>query len=95
MLNNYKVDYDQVENQSNQMVSCPYFTTNYINLNTVLHKDNHHDSFVIYICVEGEANIIYKDVDYSLNAGETVLLPAILKTYQISAKQAKLLEVYV
>jgi mannose-6-phosphate isomerase len=95
MPNNYKVDYDQVENQSNQMVSCPYFTTNYINLNTVLHKDNHHDSFMIYICVEGEAEIICNKVSTQIKAGETLLLPAILKTYQISAKQAKLLEVYV
>lgn len=95
MPNNYKVDYNKIENQSNKMVSCPYFTTNYINLNTVLHKENSHDSFMIYICVDGEADIIYKGMITRLKIGETLLLPANLKTYQISAKQAKLLEVYV
>ncbi|TPV35500.1 mannose-6-phosphate isomerase [Paucihalobacter ruber] len=95
MPNNYKVGYDQSENQPNQMVSCPYFTTNYINLNTVLQKENHNDSFMIYMCVEGEADIIYNNQGIQIKAGETLLLPAILKTYQISAKRAKLLEVYV
>lgn len=95
MPNNYKVGYDQFENQPNQMVSCPYFTTNYFDLNTVLHKENHHDSFMIYMCVEGEADIIYNNQCIQIKAGETLLLPAILKTYQISAKRAKLLEVYV
>lgn len=95
MPDNYKVDYTKIKNQSNKMVSCPYFTTNFIDLNGVLNIQNAHDSFVIYICVEGEANIIYKNVDYSLKAGETILLPANLKTYQLSAIQAKLLEVYV
>lgn len=95
MPNNYKVGYDQFENQPNQMVSCPYFTTNYINLNTVLQKENHNDSFMIYMCVEGEADIIYNNQGIQIKAGETLLLPAILKTYQISAKRAKLLEVYV
>ena len=95
MLDNYKVEYSKIKNQSNKMVSCPYFTTNFIDLNGVLNIQNAHDSFVIYICVEGEANIIYKNVDYSLKAGETILLPANLKTYQLSAIQAKLLEVYV
>lgn len=95
MPDNYKVDYTKIKNQSNKMVSCPYFTTNFIDLNGVLNIQNAHDSFVIYICVEGEANIIYKNVDYSLKAGETILLPANLKTYQLSAIRAKLLEVYV
>ena len=95
MPDNFKVDYSKTKNQSNKMVSCPYFTTSFIDLQGDLNKENRNDSFVIYICVEGEANIIYKDVYYSLKAGETILLPASLKTYQLSAKQAKLLEVYV
>lgn len=95
MPDNFKVDYSKTKNQSNKMVSCPYFTTNFIDLNGTLNKQNAQDSFLIYICVEGEATVIYKDVYYSLKAGETILLPASLKTYQLLAKQAKLLEVYV
>ncbi len=32
MPDNYKVKYDKTQNRSNQMVSCPYFTTNYLEL---------------------------------------------------------------
>lgn len=95
MPNNYKVTYSDAKNESNKMVSCAYFTTNYINLDTVLDKQNDQDSFVIYICVEGNAEFIYNNSTTFLKAGETLLMPASLSTYRMSAKHAKLLEVYV
>jgi len=32
MREDFRIDYSKTENQSNQMVSCPYFTTNYLDI---------------------------------------------------------------
>jgi mannose-6-phosphate isomerase len=95
MEENFKVSYDKTENQSNEMVSCPYFTTNYLKVNKTLKKDNYHGSFIIYMCVDGEAKILTDGFSESIKKGETILLPAIIENYEISSKNATLLEVYV
>ena len=95
MDDNFKVQYSNVENQSNEMVKCPYFTTNYLHLTSTLKKENHHDSFMIYICVEGSAIIITENHSETINAGETVLMPAAITNFEISSENVKLLEVYV
>ena len=92
---NFRVVYDKDENTSNQMVSCPYFTTNYLKVNKVLKKENHHDSFIIYMCVDGDAKITVNGHSETIKKGETLLLPASIKDYQITSKKATLLEVYV
>ncbi len=95
MPDNFRVSYDKAANQSNEMVSCPYFTTNYLKINKTLQKENHHDSFIIYMCVDGEAEILANGFSESIVKGETILLPAAIETYEISSKNATLLEVYV
>ncbi|RIA10378.1 mannose-6-phosphate isomerase type 1 [Flavobacteriaceae bacterium MAR_2010_72] len=95
MKNDFKVDYETLKNKPNQMVSCTYFTTNYLSLNGLFKRDNHHDSFMIYICTEGEATINCNNSLTSIKKGETVLLPAAIESFEISAENATLLEVYV
>jgi mannose-6-phosphate isomerase len=95
MEDNFRISYDKTENQSNEMVSCPYFTTNYLKVNKTLKKDNYHGSFIIYMCIEGEAKILTDGFSESIKKGETILLPAIIENYEISSKNATLLEVYV
>ena len=95
MDDNFRIDYDKGSNQSNEMVSCPYFTTNYLKIDKEIQKQNVHDSFVIYICVEGEAEIKTKNYSEVIKKGETILIPAVMTSYQISSKNATLLEVYV
>jgi len=95
MKDDFRVSYSRERNQSNKMVSCPYFTTNFIPLDGFIKKLNDKDSFIIYMCVEGEAEIITDSFSETIKKGETLLLPAAIKTYQITAKNAKLLEVYV
>lgn len=95
MENNFRVNYPKLKNKANQMVSCPYFTTNFIPLSEALKKRNTEDSFVIYICVKGRVVI---NTDYTTNSlvqGETLLLPACIKEYSLSGNEAELLEVYV
>ncbi len=95
MPDNFRVSYDKTENQSNEMVSCPYFTTNYLKIDKALQKENHHDSFIIYMCVEGSAEISANGFTETINNGETILLPAAIKNYKIYSEKATLLEVYV
>ncbi len=95
MPDNFRVTYDKTPNQSNEMVSCPYFTTNYLKINQTLQKENKHDSFIIYMCVDGEAEIIANGFSEHIKKGETILLPAAIENYEISSKNATLLEVYV
>lgn len=95
MPDNFRVNYDKTKNQSNQMVSCPYFTTNYLKIDKELQKENTYDSFVIYICVEGEAKIKTETHSEVIKTGETLLLPAAISHYNIDSTGATLLEVYV
>ena len=95
MEEDFRVQYSKTLNEHNIMVNCPYFTTNYLHLNKTLEVVNNHDSFTIYICVEGEANIKANKHDETIKKGETILLPAAISAYQISTENATLLEVYV
>ena len=93
--NKYRVHYSKNKNISNNMVSCPYFTTNYLELDSNFRKINTKDSFLIYMCVDGEVIINYNQGKVKLNKGETVLIPAALTEFEIITNKAKLLEVFV
>lgn len=94
MPDNFRVNYSREENKSNKMISCPYFNTNFLKVSKSLHKTNDKDSFLIYICVDGTAEITSNGFTETVKKGETVLLPACIKNYEITSKEAKLLEVY-
>lgn len=95
---NYQTVYSKAQNESTQIVSCPYFTTNIIPVKGEV-KVNHQDkdSFVIYMCVSGEVNFNYgNQQSVKLTAGETVLIPATLKEFEIKAEvQSELLEIFI
>ncbi|MBA6152954.1 type I phosphomannose isomerase catalytic subunit [Gelidibacter maritimus] len=95
MEDNFRVTYSKTANQSNPMVSCQYFTTNYLHVDQTIDKKNTYDSFIIYICVEGEAEIKTESHSETIKKGETILLPAAISAYQIISNDATLLEVYV
>jgi mannose-6-phosphate isomerase len=95
MKDDFRVDYKQLKNASNEMVSCPFFTTNFIELDTMLKKENTHDSFVIYMCVDGEVEVSTETSKDLISKGETILIPAAIKNYNLKTDYAKLLEVYI
>jgi len=95
MKDDFRVSYLKQENQSNKMISCPYFTTNFIHLTQVTQKENAYDSFIIYMCVDGEATIKFESFVETVKKGETILIPAALKQFELDSNNAKLLEVYV
>ncbi len=88
------VAYDKQKNVVNEMVNCPYFKTNYINLNDSLSQDvTQRDSFTIYMCVGGSATISNDLGTAKVKKGETVLLPANSKNITIDTTDVTLLEV--
>jgi mannose-6-phosphate isomerase len=95
MKEDFRVTYSKQENEESNMVSCQYFTTNYIHLTKIIEKNNHHDSFIIYMCVEGNAKVTVEGFSEIINKGETILVPATFKRFKLESNNAKLLEVYV
>lgn len=84
--------YTTLENKSNVMVNCPYFTTSYLPLNgsTGVSKDG--SSFTVYICTEGEFSVEIGAEKYTFKKGDTILIPAVLKVFILSG-EATLLEI--
>ncbi|MEM9867230.1 MAG: type I phosphomannose isomerase catalytic subunit [Bacteroidota bacterium] len=90
----FKVAYANALNQSNSMVDCPYFKTNFIQLdrNQKIFLTG-RDSFTIYMCVGGRALVTNDKGSASLEKGETLLIPAASKFVDIETENVKLLEV--
>ncbi|WP_298247072.1 type I phosphomannose isomerase catalytic subunit [uncultured Christiangramia sp.] len=92
----YKLEYDHIDNQSSEIASCEYFTTNYLPVKGKVKKNlSNLDSFVIYMCVSGKAQITIGSNSEEINAGESVLIPANTNEVEISAENTELLEVYI
>lgn len=95
MKDDFRVSYKKQKNTSNEMVSCPFFTTNFLELDAPLHKESNQDSFMIYMCVDGEVEILTETSKVFISKGETLLIPAGIRSYSLKTEYAKLLEVYV
>jgi len=94
----YKTIYKALSNKVSSVVTCPYFTTNIITLNNQINLDNSSkDSFVIYMCTEGQVTLTYQENKVmSLNFGETVMIPHKLNKISFKTdRKAVLLEVYI
>jgi len=89
-----KKEYTKVENKSNTMVDCPYFTTNFLPLNGYTDISKSGDSFTVYICTEGEYTFEANNETYAFKKGDTVLVPAALTAYSLTGT-ATLLEIYI
>lgn len=97
-INYDKVDtrkvYTKEVNQSNAVVDCPYFTTNYIPLDGQLVVNKNAASFTVYMCVEGNFELHFKGEKYNYKKGDTVLIPAEIDTFTLDGK-ASILEIYI
>ena len=94
----FRTEYEQVQNEPVEMVASPYFTTSIYDMTEEITCDySELDSFVIFICVEGSCRIIDNEKnEVSVQAGETILLPAATQEVTIVPEGAvKLLETYV
>ena len=94
----YRTHYVPKQNESVELVSCPYFTTSVYDLTESMTLDySELDSFVVLICLEGTC-ILKDNNEYELKmqAGETVLFPAITQSVNVfTNRHVKFLETYV
>jgi len=84
-------------NNNENLVSCEFFHTDVLAFNKPVRKEYYsNDSFVVYICTEGEFSISWEDSSEKVIKGETVLLPAMIKEVTlVPVGKATLLEVYI
>ncbi|MCF6168188.1 MAG: class I mannose-6-phosphate isomerase [Lutibacter sp.] len=92
-----KRDYSTKINTLNNIVTCTYFKTNFLPVvNEKVIDYSKTDSFVIFMCVEGNATISIFDNSTTVIFGETVLIPANVQEVIITTKMGcKLLEITV
>jgi mannose-6-phosphate isomerase len=94
----YKTQYDKSkENAPVQLATCPYFETNVLKCDTPIKRDyNAIDSFVIYVCFDGDFSIEYEKGTIEVKKGDAVLLPANIKSVELIPKSKfNILETYV
>lgn len=98
VYDSYKTNYNSAQNQTNELVSCEYFTTNLLELDKAFEQNiSHIDSFIVYICLEGTCELEdNKQNRTTINQGETILIPADTEKIILSPKnKAKLLQTFV
>jgi len=93
----YKIEYEEKFNATSTL-----FRSNFFNINTIIFdkplQKNYStiDSFVVYICVEGEVHLFGDNFHEVLHVGETVLIPsAIPEINLVPDSKSQLLEIYV
>lgn len=86
--------YSNNANQSNETVNCQYFTTNFIPLEGSIEVKKSDKFFTVYMCIDGDFELIHNNVLYFFKKGDTILIPAQMKDFELSGK-ASLLEIYI
>ncbi|MEP2937068.1 MAG: type I phosphomannose isomerase catalytic subunit [Gilvibacter sp.] len=91
-----KITYSKDANNVNTLYESAFFSTQFIPLAGTLNRDmSQIDSFVVYMCVHGQATITVNDNRQTLQKGQTCLIAAHHQHILLEAKDAQLLEVYV
>lgn len=93
----YKSKYEPIKNEAVKLASCQYFETNRIEADQAIERNYQAlDSFVIYVCMEGEAEIMADGKGYSMQKGDSFLIPASIKQIKLTTgSHFKMLESYV
>ncbi len=98
LYDSYKTDYVKEKNITSEIVRNRYFQTNILEFDQSVEKNyNQLDSFVIYMCLDGEFEIEYYESErITIKKGETVLIPAVIEHLILNpVVQSKILEVYI
>ena len=92
-----KTVYTPLMNEVTPLVSCNYFTTNMLRFNkSIARQYAKIDSFVSYMCLEGNFVIDFGGEKTIVNKGDTILIPASIDELSlIPDAEVTLLEVYV
>ena len=92
-----KINITPKPNTAENLVDCSFFTVNVLKFNKKVSKNYYfNDSFVIYICLDGELTISCNNSSEKIIKGETILLPAMIKEVILAPVfESQILEVYI
>ena len=95
----YRTEYKSIDNQPVRLAECAYFTTNILPLTASVDRDfTDQDTFVIYMCIEGQGQLDWDGQKIEFVLGDTLLIPAQLGSFSLSAAagtKANLIEIYI
>ena len=93
---NYKNEADNRQNKVTCLATSKYFEVNLLNFsNEIIRKHHDKESFIIYVCVEGEAEITTLKHSTKIKKGNAVLIPKKFPEIHIRTNSSfKLLETY-
>ena len=87
-----KIDYREEANTSTPVVNCPYFVTNIIALQETLIWKRTKEAFTVFMCTNGQFEMVVNGEILSYSMGDTILIPACLEQLTLKGK-ATLLEI--
>ena len=92
-----KTVYTPLLNETTPLITCDYFTTNLLRFNKQIDRQYAKiDSFVAYMCLEGNFTIEFEGDKTEVTKGDTVLIPASIDELTLTPDgEVTLLEVYV
>lgn len=92
-----KVHYHSHTNETTNLLTTPFFTTNRLYATQPIRKDyTGLDSFVILFCVAGQGFVHSENSRIPLHAGEVVMLPAVCNSAEIEPQGAmEVLEIFI
>ena len=91
-----KIEYQDINNKTIPLKSLEYFETNKLNITKDFTRNLAEiDSFIVYMCTQGEANIETEFASETIKKGETVLIPACFSSIKIKSTSVTLLETYI
>ncbi|WP_396166237.1 type I phosphomannose isomerase catalytic subunit [Flavobacterium sp.] len=89
---NTKLDYEVVKNKSVNLVECPFFNTNILQISEKYNWKKTKESFTVLMCTEGSFTINMLHFKAEFKKGDTILIPAIIDSFDIIG-EASLLEI--
>lgn len=87
-----KVSYTEEVNNSIQVVNCSYFITNIIALQDCFIWKRKKQAFTVFMCTNGQFEMVVNGEILRYNMGDTILIPAIIEHVTLKGK-ATLLEI--
>ena len=87
-----KLDYEVVKNKSVNLVECPFFNTNILQISEKYNWKKTKESFTVLMCTEGSFTINMLHFKAEFKKGDTILIPAIIDSFEIIG-EAFLLEI--
>jgi mannose-6-phosphate isomerase len=87
-----KIEYTEKPNHSSAVVDCPYFKTNIIALQDRFIWKKSKDAFTVFMCTNGQFELVLNGEIMRYQMGDTILIPAIIDHLTLKGK-ATVLEI--